>query len=168
MELGGETGLKRDLHILIHGQWGTRQCFWFDGFWWTCIPGNLPSSLWLKCAQGLRGSVRGVGWLVVGEMLNLEVGDYSLPWHYTYPGPFQPTKLSWNFSFSKRSSLTIVTLASQTPAACTVCTTSFILLWLIDPHHPQGKRPFANIHVVKCHIISPMKFGCCKICMQAT
>lgn len=73
MELGGETGLKRDLHILIHEQWGARQCFWLDGFWWTCVPGNLPSSLWLKYAQELRGSARGTE-----VRAGLGVGDYSL------------------------------------------------------------------------------------------
>lgn len=143
--VGGETELKWDLHILIHGQWEARQCFWLDGlvfleiclshFDWSVSRGSEVQQEAWRCRLGS-------GWL--------------LPWRYTCPGPFQPTKLSWTFSFSKRPSLTIVTLASQTLPACTVCTTSFILPWLIDPHHAQGKRPFANIHVVK----SFLKFGC--------
>lgn len=133
--------------------------------WWILMDLCSWKSAFLTLTEVCPGAQRfskrhgGEGWLGSG---------WLFPWHYTWPGPFQATKFSWNVSFSKRPSLTIVTLGSQTPAACTVCTTSFILPWLIDPRHAQGKRPFANIHVVKCHVISPMKIGCCKIWMQAT
>ena len=53
----------------------------------------------------------------------------------------------------------MATLASLTPVTRACCATSFILPWLIDPQHPQGMKPFANIHVGKYHIISPVKFG---------